>query len=165
MWHRATMNGAVLPGFRQATVFHISARMNWAAGTTALHRGKKAATTRGRSFPRGPAGSHCLPRSCQWTPSYVWARKGLPSSLELRALQRLKISSRVPYTYRPGGQPHLQVHSKATAHKGARFYKFISGIPTSLQGSRSDLLLNSQLLPHNPSLHSFFPPLQEPVVL
>ena len=141
----------------QAAVFQTPARTNWAAGITALHRGKKAATIQGSPFHRGPAGSRSLPRSCQWIPPSVWACKGLTSSLELRALQELKISSRVPYTHRPGRHPHLPVHSKATAHKGARFYKFISGVPTFVQGSRSDLLLNSQLLSHNPSPHSFFP--------
>lgn len=164
-WHCATMNSAILPVFRQATVFQTLAGMNWAAGTTALHRGKKAATIQGSPFHRGPAGSHSLPRSYQWTYPYVWACKGLPSSPELRALQELKISSRVPHTHRPGRHHHLQVCSKATAHKGAKFYKFISGVPTSVQGSRSDLLLNSQLLSGNPSPHSFFPSLHGPVVL
>lgn len=60
----------------------------------------------------------------------IQASKSHPSSPKLRDLQKLKISSKVTYTFRQGRHSHLQIHSKATAHKGARFYCFISGVPT-----------------------------------
>lgn len=158
--HDATTNGAFLPLFKQATVFQTPARMKWEAGITALHRDKKAATIQGSPFYR----SHSLLRSHERTSPYVWARKGLPSNLESKALQELTVNSRVPHTNRLGRRLHLQVHNKATAHKWTRLYKFFSSVPTSVQGSRSDLLLNSQLLSHNPS-PLFSLPLQEPAVL
>lgn len=159
--HHATTNGAVLPLFKQATVFQTHARMKWAAGIAALHRDKLPRFKAAHST----AGNHSLLRSCQRTSPYVWARKGLPSNLELKALQELTVNSRVPHTNRLGRHPYLQVHNKATAHKGTRLYKFFSSVPTCVQGSRSDLLLNSELLSHNPSPLVFSLPLQEPTVL
>lgn len=89
MWHCTTMKGGILSVFKQGIVFQSPARMNRAAETTALCRGKGAATIKGSLLCRGPAVNHSIPR-CYQQSSYIQASKCSPPSPKLKDLQKLK---------------------------------------------------------------------------
>lgn len=126
------MNSAVLSVLRQGSVFQTPARMSWAAETSFEHQQESCHNSRQpimQGSSRKPQHSQCY----QQTSPYIWACKGHQSSSKLRDQQKLKISSRVAHTYRQIRHSHLQIQSKATAHKGARLYCFIHGVPASRQ--------------------------------